>query len=167
MCRVGVQVISFPVAGGYFRHRAVAVCVDDGYVLLHKSVADDFWGMPGGRVEFGEASSQATVREMREELGLDASIERLLWVVENFFTRGDMRHHVLGMYYLISFPRDAAIYDKTRTHEGVEDSELRLLFRWFPIETLPEVRLFPMFLRTGLRELPLYPAHIVHTDTDV
>ncbi len=161
--------ISFPVAGGRFHHRAAGVCVDDGYVLLHRSVDDDFWGLPGGRVEFGEASSQAIVREMREELGLEARTERLLWVVENFFTRGEMRRHALGMYYLISFPRDAAIYDKTRTHEGVEDvedSQLRLLFRWFPIETLPEVRLFPTFLRAGLHELPLHPAHIVHTDTD-
>ncbi len=143
------------------------MCVDDGYVLLHRSAIDDSWGMLGGRVELGEASSQAIVREMREELGLEASTERLLWVVENFFTRGDMRHHVLGMYYLISFPRDAAIYDKTRTHEGVEeDGDLRLFFRWFPIEALAEVRLFPTFLRTGLRELPRHPAHIVHTDTD-
>lgn len=161
-----LDVISFPVAGGYFRHRAVAVCVDDGYVLLHRSVNDDFWGMPGGHVEFGEASSQAIVREMREELGLEASTERLLWVVENFFTRGDMHHHVLGMYYLISFQRGAAIYDKTRIHEGLEGIDLPLIFRWFPIDTLVDVPLFPTFLRTRLRELPLYPTPIVDMGTD-
>lgn len=158
--------ISFPVADGHFRHRAAGICIDDGYVLLHRNVEDDFWGLPGGRVELGEASSQAIVREMREELGLDASIERLLWIVESVFTRGEMRHHVLGMYYLISFPRDAAIYDKTRVHEGIEGINLRLLFRWFPLEELTHIRLFPTFLRLGLRELPLYPTHIVHTDED-
>lgn len=158
--------ISFPVAGGRFNHRAVGVCVDDGYVLLHRSVNDDFWSLPGGRIEIGEPSSHALRREMREELGLVATVERLLWIVENFFTHSGVRHHELGMYYLISFQRDAAIYDKTSIHEGLEDIDLRLLFRWFPIDTLLDVRLFPMFLRTGLRELPLYPAHVVHTDTD-
>src|SRR5437762_3514141 len=99
--------ISFPLAGGLFNHRVVGVCIVDGHVLLHRSVNDDFWSLPGGRVELGEASSQAIVREMREELGLDARTERLLWVVENFFTHGDVSHHELGMYYLISIPRDA------------------------------------------------------------
>ncbi|MGZ3638562.1 MAG: NUDIX hydrolase [Ktedonobacterales bacterium] len=158
--------ISFPLAGGCFTHRAVGVCVDDGYVLLHRSVNDDFWSLPGGRIELGEASLQAIVREMREELGLDAHTERLLWIVENFFTYGDVSHHELGMYYLISFQHDAPIYDKTHVHEGLEDIELRLLFRWFPLETLANVHLFPTFLRVGLRELPLYPTHIVHTDGD-
>lgn len=160
-----MQVISFPVAGGRFTHRAVGVCVDDGHVLLHRSIHDDFWSLPGGRIEVGEASTEAVAREMREELGLDANIERLLWVVENFFTLGDVSHHELGLYYLIAFERDAAIYGKTRTHEGLEDSDLRLLFRWFSIEMLADVRLFPTFLRAGLRELPLYPSHIVHVDT--
>src|SRR5690349_19597386 len=114
------------MAGGRFNHRAVGVCADDGHVLLHRSVNDDFWSLPGGRIELGESSSQAIVREMREELGLDAHTERLLWVVENFFTHGNVSHHELGMYYLISFARDAAIYDKRRVHEGLEDIELQL-----------------------------------------
>jgi 8-oxo-dGTP pyrophosphatase MutT (NUDIX family) len=159
-------VISFPMAGGRFNHRAVGVCVDNGHVLLHRSVNDDFWSLPGGRVELGEASSQTLVREMREELGLDARTERLLWVVENFFTHGDVSHHELGMYYLISFPHDTPIYDKTHVHEGLEDIDLPLIFRWFPLETLANVRLFPTFLHVGLRELPQYPAHVIHTDSD-
>ena len=158
--------ISFPISGGHFNFRAAGVCIDEGHVLLHRSVSDDFWSLPVGRVELGEDSSTTLRRELCEELGVDSSAGRLLWIVENFFTYGETQHHELGMYYLVSFKREAAIYDKTRVHEGLEDIDLRLIFRWFPLDTLPDVLLFPTFLRNGLRELPLHPTHIVHIDRD-
>ena len=79
--------ISFIVDGVRFNFRAAAVIVDDGYVLLHRAAHEDFWSLPGGRVEAGEASAATVARELTEELGpaCDARVGRLLWVVENFF----------------------------------------------------------------------------------
>ncbi len=79
--------ISFIVDGVRFNFRAAAVIVDDGYVLLHRAAHEDFWSLPGGRVEAGEASAATVARELTEELGpaVDARVGRLLWVVENFF----------------------------------------------------------------------------------
>ncbi len=36
------------------------------------------WSVPGGRVEAGETDAAATVREVREETGLDVEVGRLL-----------------------------------------------------------------------------------------
>ena len=36
------------------------------------------WGLPGGWVRFGESPAAAVEREIGEELGLDARVERLL-----------------------------------------------------------------------------------------
>lgn len=40
------------------------------------------WGLPGGKVEWGERVVDATVREIAEELGIDIRCERLLAVAD-------------------------------------------------------------------------------------
>jgi ADP-ribose pyrophosphatase YjhB (NUDIX family) len=70
--------------GAQFGLRTAAVALQDGYVLLHRSEQDDFWSLPGGRCELLEAAKDAIRREMREELGAEAQVVRLLWILENF-----------------------------------------------------------------------------------
>ncbi len=41
------------------------------------------WEFPGGSVEFGEKLSEALIREMREEYGIDIAIGELLDVVDH------------------------------------------------------------------------------------
>ncbi len=42
----------------------------------------DIWMVPGGAIEENEDSRQAAVREVKEETGLDVTIEKLIWHVE-------------------------------------------------------------------------------------
>ena len=42
----------------------------------------DIWMVPGGGIEDGETSSQAGVREVREETGLDVKIGKLMCHLE-------------------------------------------------------------------------------------
>ena len=51
---------------------------EDDRVLLVKPTYKEGWDIPGGYVEPGETPSQACAREIKEELGLDRRVDRLL-----------------------------------------------------------------------------------------
>jgi len=52
-----------------FQFRAAALIWVEGHILIHRSVSDPFWALPGGRIEFHEASAETLSREVEEELG--------------------------------------------------------------------------------------------------
>jgi ADP-ribose pyrophosphatase YjhB (NUDIX family) len=147
-----------------FSNRIVGVAVHGGYVLLHRAERDDFWALPGGRGELLEPSEDTLVREMREEMGTEVRAVRLLWVVENFF-QDSRSHHELGLYYLMDLGLDYPHYDPEETFYGTEEG-LRLIFRWFPVDELEDVPLYPTFLRTALKALPASTQHVVHKDVE-
>jgi 8-oxo-dGTP diphosphatase len=69
------------VATPTFGIGAFAVIFDDqGRVLLCHRTDMDAWNLPGGTVELGETPWDGAIREVREEVGLEVEIERLVGV---------------------------------------------------------------------------------------
>ncbi len=162
--------ISFDEEGGdgRFNLRAAGVCVrpSDGKVLLHRTVRDNFWSLPGGRCDFHEAAPATLAREMAEEIGVTGRVEvgRLLFVAETFYSYLGRRFHEVGLYFLMSFPEDPWVYEQATPFDGHEPS-IRLIFAWMdPLEGLEGRALFPTFLPAALADLPGAPRHIVHVE---
>ena len=144
-----------------FGYRVAGVALDRDRILLFRAESDDFWALPGGRVELLETSAEALSREMQEELEVKVGVGRLLWVVENFFEYQDVSFQEMGLYFLMSFPTGSDIYEKTEVFEGYEEG-YRLFFKWFPVNTLSEALIRPSFLSAALRSIPEAPMHVVH-----
>ena len=152
--------ISVDIAGHRFQLRAAAVVVHDGFALLHRLEGDEYWALPGGRVEPGEDAQSTLQREMMEELNERVECAELLYVVENFFEHAGKPNHENGLYFRVQLAPASRLLDKSRSHAGVEGGK-RLEFRWFAVEQLAEVDVRPSFLRESLARRPLGFQHIV------
>lgn len=58
--------------------------------------AEQNWEFPGGRIRYGEEPGQAIEREIREELGINVSVLRLLHAQSNIYSS---KKHYLVLYY--------------------------------------------------------------------
>ena len=88
---------------GHIVTSVVAVIVNgDDQVLLTKRNIPPFqgeWVMPGGKIDLGEPIVQALIREVREEVGLEVEVGRLIDVFEHV-TPGEDNYHFIIIYYL-------------------------------------------------------------------
>jgi 8-oxo-dGTP diphosphatase len=65
---------------GSFRIGVFAIIVHDGQVLLARRRDIGWWNLPGGGMERGETVDEALRREVREEIGIEIAIVRLVGV---------------------------------------------------------------------------------------
>ena len=95
--------VTFKTDDGTFNYRACAVIVDGGKILAMKDSRSPYYYLPGGRVNLGETAEAAVLREVREELQIDAEVLRPLWLCQSFFTEDVSResYHELCLYFLV------------------------------------------------------------------
>ncbi|MDR7006635.1 NUDIX hydrolase [Paraburkholderia strydomiana] len=156
--------ISFDTGSHRFNLRAAAVIFQDEYVLLHQVEGDDFWCLPGGRVEPDEHAAQTVVREMHEEIGASVQIEKTLCVVENFFTHNGRTNHEIGLYLVARLESGSPLLDLAVSHHGSEGNK-RLTFSWVSRQRLSEIEVRPTFLRQLLQAEHIALAHVIQRES--
>lgn len=73
----------------------LAVIMHEGKVALVRRALPPlkgYWAPPGGHIELGESAPEATVREAKEECGLDIALDRLIGV----YSQADVRTIIIA-----------------------------------------------------------------------
>lgn len=135
-----------------FNFRVAGIAIHHNRILLHTTEKDDFWNLPGGRVELNESTDQTIKREIKEELDIEVQMSTLLFVNEDFFEYEDKHYHEIGFYYLIDFPDGHEVLTKDGEFKGIEDNG-RLIFKWFLLDELKDLNVYPEMLKIDLMKL--------------
>ncbi len=93
-------------------------------LLLKATYADHTWGLPGGGLDIGETIHEALIRECKEELGCDVSIE-----------------YLSGVYFHSTVNSHVFIFRCTLVEgQTIQLSEEHSEYEWFDINELSPVQ---------------------------
>ncbi|NTU98513.1 NUDIX domain-containing protein [Candidatus Falkowbacteria bacterium] len=84
-----------------FRPSVYAVIVNEGRILMLNTKSNGKYFFPGGGQNIGETLPEALRREVREEVGLEIEIGKLIHFKEQFFYYDphDEAYHMLSFFY--------------------------------------------------------------------
>ena len=142
-----------------FIYRVGGIAVHNERLLVEHDSEHRFCFVPGGRVEYGENAMQALAREVREELGEDATIGRLALVTDNLFELDGSRYQEMALYFLIEFAPGSPVLDRDGSFEG---SEPGTVFQWIPLDAVEQANLFPTLLQPRVKAMPKNTEYVVH-----
>ena len=146
--------ITFDTSEGRFNYRVCAILLQGARLLAMHDERSPYYYLPGGRVRMGERAEDAVLREVREELGIEARIKRPLWLSQAFFTEDVDRigFHEMCLYFLL----DASETDLLLRGDRFRGPERRHVhdFKWLPFARLKDEYFYPLFLKTEIYHLP-------------
>lgn len=119
-----------------------AIIVKDNTVLVtQRGYGDykDWWEFPGGKIEKGETSEEALIREIKEELDADIIIDQYLCTVEHDYPEF---HIKMDCYVCSLVSGDITL----KEHEAA---------KWLTIDEMYSIDLLPIDIKT-VEKLKLY-----------
>lgn len=155
--------ISFKTAEGRFNYRVAGLLIHDEKLLIMQDKDQPYYYVPGGRIKMNEKSEDAVKREVKEELGIEVNVNRMLWVNENFFKEETLQEqfHEICFFYLLEL-KDEEFFEKGS--EFVVDEEGKIhMYYWKSLDEIQNINVYPQFLKEKVSELPLHIKHIVET----
>ena len=91
----------------------------------------DWWEFPGGKMEVGETPEEALVREIREELSTEISVDEFLCTVEYDYPQFHLTMHC----YLCSLMTDSLHLNEHEDARWLKSDELGSV-KWLPADKI-------------------------------
>jgi mutator protein MutT len=112
---------------------ARGVAIIDGELLLCRAKGGKSSYLPGGHIEFGETAREALVREIREEMGVEAGAGKFLGALENSFMQHGRPHAEINLVFELKF--------KDKPEPAAKEDWIE--FEWCKLSELEKANLLP------------------------
>lgn len=151
---------------GKFKLRVCGIVKIKNKYLVVDINENKFYCLPGGHVELGEDTETALLREIKEELGYEVKVKKLLAIIQNFFKdKKNKVFHELGYYYIvIPKNKNIKVEDYTRLEED-KGIIKKLNFKWFTADELKNINFKPSNLKELIQTNKF--KHIIHRDNEI
>ncbi|MGN1344909.1 MAG: NUDIX hydrolase [Traorella sp.] len=146
--------ITMKTKEGNFNYRVCGIILHENKILAMHDGRSPYYYLPGGRVKLNETAEKALLRELNEELHIDAKIIRPLWLNQGYFTE-DVNHekyHELCLYFLIDFSYTDLLSRGTKFI--VREKNRQNNFEWLDFDQLKDEYFYPIFLKEKIKNLP-------------
>ena len=98
----------------------------------------DWWEFPGGKIEPGEKPEEALVREIREELSTEISVDKFLYTVDWDYPKFHLTMHC----FMCSLVTAALHLNEHEAAKWLDKSEIHSV-KWLPADEI----LLPLILK--------------------
>ena len=156
--------ISFINGNQGFSYRVAGFLIQDNKILVQRPYEETDYAFPGGQVSFNETNEETLIREFKEELNLEITVNKLKLVGEVFFFHRDINWSQISLYYLVSFKNQNSSIPLNGCFPGVElnaQGKPKLEFSWIPIENLDKEQIYPLETRQYLKALTDEVIHFI------
>lgn len=129
-----------------FNYCARAIIKQDEKFLLICVNDAPYYHLPGGHVEIGENSEAAVIREIKEEVGIDIELGKLILMNEQFYTKNGVDIHSMVLYYL-AIPKEKIATQNLVRIEEEANKMIKNELRWVTCEELKNIDLRPQLVK--------------------
>lgn len=137
---------------GNFKLRTSAIIIKNNKILLQKSKCRDGYCFPGGHVEFGEITSEAILREVKEEINIDTKIIDLYCISELIYKSKEGKiNQEINYYYKLECLSEMELddFELVEIDKGVEKKHH---YSWIDINKINNIDLKPQKIAEMLQE---------------
>lgn len=153
--------LQFQDGSNRFNCRANGICIKDNKIFLSKLKNDKYWTFVGGKVEFGESTDSAILREYEEEVGVRLQIDRMIALIENFFDLQDCSWHQYIFFYQLRDDNNALeFFEGEREIKDNKDG----IYRWFDLAEIHNVPIKPDCSRAILDNISQSIQHYINRE---
>ncbi len=126
-----------------WRPSAYGIVLKDNMILLSPQFEENSYDLPGGGLDLGETPSEAVIREVKEETGLNVANPQIVDVANSFFMFNDSSQAVQAI--MIFYKCDYV--DGEFSMDGFDDYEKKYarMAVWFSIEKLDSIKVSSSF----------------------